>query len=1172
MFAKRCGNTLLPLLLIWALARPHLHAETSVTYAAGALPVGIASDGADIWVTNFGSGNVTKLLASTGAAVGAYSLGSAPFGIVFDGANIWVANEGDNTVTKLSPSTGAALGTYKVGALPSGIAFDGTNIWVANFAANTVTKLLASTGAAMGAYPVGSEPYAIAFDGSNIWVANYGGKSVTKLLASTGAAAGTYPVGLNPAGIAFDGSNIWVANEGDNTVTKLLASTGAPAGAYPVGSTPVGIAFDGTNIWVTNFADNTVTELRASTGASVATYTVGSEPYGIASVGGNIWLTNEGDNSITKISPLASQTAPPAPQTISFPPLSGIKLGSGPIALSAAASSGLTVVFASNSPSVCTVSGVTVTLLAAGTCSITASQSGNSVYAPATPVTQTFPVSSATAPPVITGLSPAAAAAGGPAFTLTVGGTGFSSGAAVQWNGSALSTTFVSPTQLTASVPAGLIANPGAASITVFAAGATPSSSLAFTINAVAIASLSPNAASPGSPSFSLVVNGTGFVLTSTVQWNGASLATSFFDSAQLIAAVPASLVASPGTASITVVNPGGSTTSPATFSINGLNIAGLNPASAVAGGPAFTLSATGTGFAPGSSVVWNGTALTTTFVSSTQLTAAVPASLIANAGAASVTVGSGAAASNSLAFPINALTLKTLSPAAGTAGGPAFVLALNGAGFVSGSTVQWNGSPLTTTFVNAGQLQAAVPAGLVASSGAATVGVAIPQGPASNSLSFPIAAAKLTITTASLPSGTVGAAYAQNLTASGGTPPYNNWIFGSGALPPGLTLDASAGTIAGIPGSAAGSPYNVGVLVKDITGAVAAAKNLSIAVNQPSALAIVTANPLHPGTVGVPYSQSFEATSGTAPYVNWSIAAGTPPPGTTFSQVSSGSVDSALLSGTPAASGPFSFTVQVTDSVGAAASIPFSLNIAPANTITIYSSGIVNSASYLGGSVAPGELVTIFGTGMGPVALASLQLDNAGNVATTLAGVQVLFDGRPAPLIYVSSTQLGAVVPYEVSGQTSTQVQVTWQGQTSNTITVPVVHAAPGIYTLNASGSGGGAVLNVDGTVNSATNPAAPGSYVFVYATGEGQTNPPGLDGALNGFPAPVPSQIVTATIGGIDAYVEYAGGVAGLVAGVIQVNLQIPQGVTPGNNVPLLINIGGATTQTGVTIAALQ
>jgi uncharacterized protein (TIGR03437 family) len=801
-------------------------------------------------------------------------------------------------------------------------------------------------------------------------------------------------------------------------------------------------------------------------------------------------------------------------------------------------------------------------IASAGSASVTVSNPGG------TNSTATTFAINAPATPTLTSLSPDQSTAGGGAFILTVNGAGFVPTSTVQWNNSALPTTFVSGTQVTASVPASLIASAGVSNVTVITTGVAPSAALVFTTLALAITSLSPDAVTPGGPAFSLIVNGAGFVSGSTVQWNGTALTTSFFNPAQLSATVSANLIATAGTASITVANPGGPTTSPATFSISGLTVTSLSPGSAVAGSAAFTLSAFGTGFASGSTVQWNGTALTTTFVSSTQLTAAVPASLLASAGTANVSVtGGGSTASNSIAFPINALTITTLSPAAGTAGSPAFVLAVNGAGFVSGATVQWNGSPLTTTFVSAGQVLAAVPASLVSAAGTASIAVTAGDPVTSNSLSFPIAGTTLTITTSSLPGGTVGAAYSQSLSASGGTPPYNNWAVGSGALPPGLTLDASAGTISGIPNSAAGSPYNFSVLVKDSTGAVAAAVSLSIAVSQPAALTIITANPLQPGTVGVPYSQTFAATAGTPPYVSWAVTAGALPPGMSFTQASG--VNTALLSGTPTTDGPYSFTIQVTDSVGATASIPFSLTIDPANTITIYSSGIVNSASYLGGSVAPGELVTIFGTGMGPVTLANLQLDNAGNVATTLAGVQVLFDGRAAPLIYVSSTQLSAVVPYEVSGEASTQVQVTYQGQTSNTVTVPVANGAPGIYTLNASGSGGGAVLNLDGTVNSADNPAQPGSYVFVYATGEGQTNPPGVDGALNGFPAPIPSQIVTATIGGVNTYVEYAGGVAGLVAGVIQVNLQIPQGVTTGNNVPLLINIGGGTTQAGVTIA---
>jgi uncharacterized protein (TIGR03437 family) len=781
---------------------------------------------------------------------------------------------------------------------------------------------------------------------------------------------------------------------------------------------------------------------------------------------------------------------------------------------------------------------------------------------------------------MLTGLSPNEATAGEPAFSLAVTGSGFDSSSTVQWNGSALSTTFVDSRHLTAAVPANLIAAPGAASVTVVTTGVAPSSALAFTIRSLAITTLSPDAVTPGGPAFTLIVNGTGFVSTSTVQFNGTALVTSFFNPTQLAASVPANLIANPGTANITVVNPGGLSTSPSTFAISSLTVTSLNPASAVAGGPAFTLTASGTGFATGASIQWNGVALSTTFVSSTQLTATITPGLIASAGTANVSVTSGGTTSSSLTFPIQTLALTTLSPAAGTAGSPAFTLAVNGAGFLPGMTVQWNGSPLPTTFVSAGQVLATVTANLIASSGTASVSVNSAGGPTSNTLSFPIATGTLTISTSSLAAATAGTPYSQSLTATGGTAPYSGWVVSSGLLPPGLTLDALAGMITGMPNSSTGSPYNFSVIVGDSTGAVSAAQSLSIAVNQPSALTIITTSPLLPGTNGVPYSQMFQAAGGMPPYQNWSVTAGSVPPNTTLAQpaVGSGSAPqasvqtagpAAILSGTPTAPGLYSFTLQVTDSVGATFSKQFSVTINPTNTITIYSSGIVNSASYLGGSVAPGELVAIFGSGMGPVTPANLQLDNAGNLANALAGVQVLFDGVPAPLLYVSSTQIGAVVPYEVSGKTSTQVQVTWQGQASNTVSVPVASAAPGIYTLSQSGSGSGSVLNVDGTLNSVSNPTVPGSYVFVYATGEGQTNPPGVDGALNGFPAPIPSQMVTATIGGVPAYVQYAGGVASLVAGVIQINLQVPQGVTPGNSVPILINIGGATTQSGVTIA---
>ena len=432
----------------------------------------------------------------------------------------------------------------------------------------------------------------------------------------------------------------------------------------------------------------------------------------------------------------------------------------------------------------------------------------------------------------------------------------------------------------------------------------------------------------------------------------------------------------------------------------------------------------------------------------------------------------------------------------------------------------------------------------------------------ASASFQLTISPSPLTITTLSpLPAGQANTAYSQALAASGGTPPYTSWVFTGGTQPPGLSL-GSGGVLNGTPTTA--GTYNFTVQVTDSANATASA-SFQLVINA-SSLAIITTSPLPVGNVGVPYSQALSATGGATPYKSWVVTAGSLPPGISLTTL--GGVLGALLSGVPTAPGTFTFTVQVTDSAGATASKQFSLSINASGPV-FPTNGIVNAANYVGGGVSPGEIVVIFGSGMGPTTLVGLQLDSNGNVAKTLAGVQVLFDSLAAPLVYVQANQVSAVVPYEVSGKTATQVQVVYQGQTSAAQTVPVVSAVPGIFTVDYSGKGPGAILNQDGTLNSASNPAAPGSYVFVYGTGEGQTNPKGVDGTLDGSPAPQPVQKVTGTIGGISATVQYAGGSPGLVAGVLQVNLLVPQTVTPGNAVPVVINIGGATSQPGVTIA---
>ena len=126
--------------------------------------------------------------------------------------------------------------------------------------------------------------------------------------------------------------------------------------------------------------------------------------------------------------------------------------------------------------------------------------------------------------------------------------------------------------------------------------------------------------------------------------------------------------------------------------------------------------------------------------------------------------------------------------------------------------------------------------------------------------------------------------------------------------------------------------------------------------------------------------------------------------------------------------------------------------------------------------------------------------LDPSGKVVTTIAGTRVLFDGVAAPMIYTVKNQVSAVVPYEIAGQAATQVQVEYNGIRPVAVTVPVLPAVPGILTANASGSGQAVAVNQDGSLNSASNPAARGSVAILYATGEGQRNSAGV----TGVPAP--------------------------------------------------------------------
>lgn len=269
------------------------------------------------------------------------------------------------------------------------------------------------------------------------------------------------------------------------------------------------------------------------------------------------------------------------------------------------------------------------------------------------------------------------------------------------------------------------------------------------------------------------------------------------------------------------------------------------------------------------------------------------------------------------------------------------------------------------------------------------------------------------------------------------------------------------------------------------------------------------------------------------------------------------------LLATTPAGPVPLTFTAD-----SGALHHEIALNLTLVDVPLITSGGIVNAAGYNKGAVAPGEIVTIFGAGIGPTVLAGLQLNASGNVASTLGGVTVNFNGHAAPLIYVSATQISAIVPYSVAGLASTQLQIQYLGTTSAAMTVPVTDAVPALFTADSSGTGAAAILNQDNSVNTAGNAAAKGSIVVLFGTGEGQTLPGGADGVLANAVYPKPVLPVSVSIGGLNADVLYAGAAPGQVAGLIQVNVRIPDGAGSGA-MPVVLTVGTRSSAAGLTVA---
>ena len=221
----------------------------------------------------------------------------------------------------------------------------------------------------------------------------------------------------------------------------------------------------------------------------------------------------------------------------------------------------------------------------------------------------------------------------------------------------------------------------------------------------------------------------------------------------------------------------------------------------------------------------------------------------------------------------------------------------------------------------------------------------------------------------------------------------------------------------------------------------------------------------------------------------------------------------------------------------------------------------VVSSANFEVGPISPNEIITIFGDGLGP--------DAKSSIGTLVENTQVLFDGTPGPVLFTQSGQVNTIVPSNVAGQNDVTMRVTYQGKVSAPYTLAVADASPALYSLDGSGSGPGAILNSDLSVNSRTNRAAQGSWIVLYGTGGGLVEDAPEDGSIltESIPLDMPVEV---TINGVSAQVLWAGYPAGSVLGVLQVNVLLPSDprIVFGEW-PVVLKVGDNESTDAVTVA---
>jgi hypothetical protein len=649
--------------------------------------------------------------------------------------------------------------------------------------------------------------------------------------------------------------------------------------------------------------------------------------------------------------------------------------------------------------------------------------------------------------PTITTLNPTRTTAGNPTFNLTITGTNFRTGDTVDFNGTTLTPSSITATQIIVSVPSVQVTTPGFRNVRVVSNLNASSNTAPFIVD-YNITLLNPTFVTQGSPAFNLTVTASTTIGEGAqVTFNGTPLQTVGFNANSITASVPASLITTAGIVPVRIVEGQGISSNALNFTILGpINITSLNPSfvqAVQAGGPGITLTVNGSGFDNGTVVSFNRVALPTTFVSPTQVTVALGSNFISTPGIRDVVAtDSRGRSSNTFAFPVLAqINITQLNPSQVEVGAASFTLTLNGTGFENVSVVTFNGTSLATTFVSAGQLTAVVPAALVASAGTFDVVVRDNRGRSSNALPF-IVGSSLQLTSINPSTAEIGSA-SFTLTATGAgfsAPAAIN--FGSTQVP--ATVVSPTQVTAVIPANLLTTAAVVPVSVQ-VTNASGSGVRTTNSVNF-TITSTLTLTSLNPSLVE----------AGSAAFTLTANGVGFSGPATL--NFGSTQIPATVVNATQVtASIPASL-------VGSPAVVPVSVQVTNANGAGTRTTNSINFSV-----VSPLRL-----TALGP------NRANAGSLGFTLSvngegfvnGANIRFNGANVPTTFVNGTTLTGQVPATllVAPGNADVVVVLPDGRTSNALTftlLPILRLTSiNPPTVNRGGNGVTITLTGEGFV----------------------------------------------------------------------------------------------------------